>query len=77
MAYSEFVSWCKYRSKYGSLHGGMRIDRAVARAIAYYFSANSKKSFDPADFSPFDQVDKEDKSIDEVFGLLAQASHGK
>jgi hypothetical protein len=49
---------------------GMRIDRAVARALANYFSANSKKSYSVQDFSPFDAEQDKEGSIGDVFNLL-------
>jgi len=80
ISYEEYLDWCKFRAKYGSLHFGMRVDRAAARGIAYYLSANSKKSFQMADFSPYDKalVDEKEGSIDEAFDLFRSvAKHGQ
>ena len=80
MSYSEFVAWCEYRNRQGSLHIGMRIDRAVARAMASYFSAMSKtKRYKVDDFSPFDaqnnRLDMSDPAA--VFSALKGMTDGK
>lgn len=80
MPYDEFVRWCEYRNRQGSLSHGIRVDRAVSRALATYFNAMSKGSkFKPTDFSPYDmessKVDVD--SPDEVFNVLKGLSHGK
>lgn len=61
----EFLSWCRYRNRFGSFNLGMRIDRAVARALANYFSANSKQRYSIADFSPFDMALKHNAPIEQ------------
>lgn len=40
MTYPEFIVWCKFRRKRGSLHLGMRTEESIARFTALY--ANSK-----------------------------------
>lgn len=79
MSYDEFVAWCKYRSLQGGLNIGLRVDRAVSRALAVYFNAMSKgKKLKPHDFSPYDQespVDVDD--VDQVFNTLKSIAHGK
>ena len=55
LSYAEFVDWCRYRDQFGSMHMGMRIDRAVARHIAAYLNTLSKRTFRAEDFSPYDQ----------------------
>lgn len=64
MPATEYLEWCKYRAKYGSFNVGMRIDRAVGRALANYFSANSRKSYSIEDFSPYDKAIMDAMSID-------------
>lgn len=76
MSYDEYLNWCRFRSKWGPLHVGMRVDRGIGRAIAYYLTANSKKSFAPGDFSPYDQLAVEraeadqEGTVENVFELL-------
>ena len=72
MEYGEYLDWCVFRNKYGSLHTGMRIDRGIARALANYMSFNGAKGINAVRFSPYDQAieDSREPSIDEVFGLL-------
>jgi hypothetical protein len=79
MTYDEFLRWCEFRNTQGSLHVGMRIDRAVSRALANYFSAMTRgKRFKPTDFSPYDQqsskVDIDDP--DAVFNVLKGVTNG-
>lgn len=64
MSYSEFLSWCRYRAKYGSFNDGMRIDRAVGRALANFFSANSSKTYSIVDFSPYDKAIDDARPVD-------------
>jgi hypothetical protein len=79
MTYSEFLSWCEYRSKYGTLHIGMRIDRAIARHICVYLNSLSRnRRFKPEEFSPYDQH-KSSTDVDDpeaVFDLLKGLSNG-
>lgn len=42
----------------------MRIDRAVGRGLASYFSANSKRSYSILEFSPHDKAIDDLKPID-------------
>lgn len=65
MTWSEYLAWCQFRAKYGPLHVGMRVDRAVARAIANYFSANSKRRYSVLDFSPFDKAIEDSKPVEQ------------
>jgi len=78
MTYSEFLAWCEYRAKYGTLHTGMRVDRAVARAITAYFNSISSKKFKPEDFSPYDQGNSKTNVDDPnaVFEVLKGLSNG-
>ena len=66
MSWEEFLSWCAYRDKYGSLHEGMRLDRAVGRAAAFFGNMMAgKKQLVPEDFSPFDRRIRDNMTIDE------------
>ena len=74
MSHSEWIGWCLFRERFGDLHVGMRIDRAVARAIVSYVRMNSKNnSIKEKDFSPFDQVQKniDINDIGAVFAALS------
>ncbi|EPH0529390.1 phage tail assembly protein T [Pseudomonas aeruginosa] len=42
LSYPEFLSWCKFRSKRGSLHLGMRIERGSALLATLYANSHSK-----------------------------------
>ncbi len=86
MDYAEFVSWCRYREKYGSLHLGMRFDRGIARIAAFLGNLWIRKSrFKEVDFSPYDKAIKdsqtpEPNSIEAAFGLLrgiSEKNHGE
>ena len=81
LSYSEVRSWILYRNKYGSLHPGMRIDRAIARAMVLLTRLASKNSrMTEVDFSPFDLAAKKEReavegaSIEDVFKLLSSMS---
>lgn len=80
VSYAEFLEWCKFRSMYGSLHIGMRVDRAVSRAMAAHFNTMSKgKKFKPLEFSPFD-VAKEKVDVDDpeaMFNALKDIASGQ
>lgn len=77
LSYPEFLSWIRYRNKWGSLHVGMRLDRSVGRSSAFFGNMLSKgKSLKPDDFSPYDaaQEDDEDVSFEEAFAMLKAVS---
>jgi len=44
MTYPEFMVWCKFRRKRGSLHTGMRIETAIAQLQAFYANCRSGKN---------------------------------
>lgn len=52
LPYPEFLQWCEYRNKRGSLHVGMRVEQAIALLASMYANAHSKKgvTFSPKDF---------------------------
>lgn len=80
VSYSEFVNWCEYRRRQGGLNVGLRIDRAIARALAAHFNSMSKtQKFKISDFSPFD-ADQEKVNVDDpqaMFTVLKGLAHGK
>jgi len=84
MPYVEFLSWCKYRNRYGSLHPGLRQDRTVAEFMRHYFNMKAgKKQFKFPDFSPYDEQVKTEEtgtedlgSVEEVFELLSGLAKG-
>lgn len=79
MSYAEFVNWCQYRHQYGSLHVGMRVDRAIARHIAAYLNSISKSTkFKPDEFSPYDQAASRTNvdDVDQVFNVLKGIANG-
>jgi len=79
MSYREFLDWIKYRNRWGPLHLGMRIDRAVARPSAVFAGMYSKGKITFEDFSPYDvERTKQANSPQEVFEYLKGiAKHGK
>lgn len=53
MSYPEFMVWCKFRGKRGSLNHGMRIETAVARLASFYGNWKAgRKAFSMEDFAP-------------------------
>jgi hypothetical protein len=53
LSYPEFMTWCKFRGKRGSLNQGMRVEAAVARLAAFYGNMRAgKKAFSIEDFAP-------------------------
>ncbi|HHQ2782015.1 TPA: phage tail assembly protein T [Pseudomonas aeruginosa] len=52
LSYREFMSWCRFRDKRGSLHLGMRIERGTALLSALYANAHSKEPYKIYDFMP-------------------------
>lgn len=73
MTWPEFLDWVKYQNVRGSLNQGMRIDRAVGRAAAFFGNGMSKgKRLSYVDFSPYDAPVENDEecSIQEAFALL-------
>lgn len=42
MSYKEYLSWCRYRSKRGSLNVGMRVEHGSALLGALYANSKSK-----------------------------------
>ncbi len=80
LSWSEYLVWLKFRQKYGSLHQGMRVDRAVARAASFFGNAMSKRGgLRPEDFSPYDAAIEEDREVsnEEAFSFLASMAKGK
>jgi len=55
ISYPEFLDWCSYRNKRGSLNIGMRVDQSVAIIASMYANSHSKKgvTFKPIDFMPY------------------------
>lgn len=44
---AEFGRWAAYRRKRGSLHPGLRVDRAVGLLAALYVNSHKKKGSTP------------------------------
>jgi len=80
MPYSEFVNWCEYRRRQGGLNVGLRIDRAISRALSAHFNSMSKGSkFKPLDFSPYD-AEKQGVDVNDPQSMLMAlkgATNGK
>jgi hypothetical protein len=56
LSYPEFLSWAKYRSKRGSLHVGMRVERSSALLATLYANSHSKNGgFRLSDFMPHEE----------------------
>ena len=76
----EFMDWCLFRQKYGMLHPGMRIDRAVARVGAYFGNAMAgRKALTWRDFSPYDAAIENERELtnSEILEALKGIAHGK
>ena len=77
MSYREYLDWIRYRNKWGSLHLGMRVDRAIARPASVFarmYSKSGQVSF--YDFSPHDKP--KPASPQELFSYLkGVAKNGK
>lgn len=56
ISYPEFLQWAAFRRKRGTLHTGLRIDRAAALLASLYANAHSKDKFTPYDFTPYEQA---------------------
>jgi hypothetical protein len=53
LCYSEFLTWCQYRNKRGSLNPGTRIEFGAALLAALYSNKNSKHGGNTVyDFTP-------------------------
>ena len=55
MTYPEFIVWCKFRRKRGSLHTGMRVEEALARWSSLWANTKTKEGsqrLHPEDFAP-------------------------
>ena len=53
--------WAAYRSKYGSLNIGRRVEQAVGSILSFYANSNKgkgAKAFSPFDFMPHEQRPK-------------------
>ena len=53
--------WTAYRSKYGSLNIGRRVEQAVGNILSFYANGNRKagsKPLTPYDFMPHEQKPK-------------------
>lgn len=74
MSYNEFVQWIAYRNRWGTLHLGMRIDRATARGAALF----SRGSVTVQDLSPYDKARATERASDPktVFEYLKGISSG-
>lgn len=53
IGYVEFLDWVEYRRKRGSLHPGMRTERAGALVAAILANVNRKKDSQPVSFYQF------------------------
>jgi len=43
LTHTEFIVWCKFRNKRGSLNQGMRIETALAQFQAFYANCHTRK----------------------------------
>jgi hypothetical protein len=70
MTFPEFMVWCKFRGKRGSLNQGMRIEAAVARLASFYGNSRAgKKVFNIEDFAP--HMDEPPLSLDQAMATWA------
>lgn len=52
ITYPEFLRWAAFRSKRGSLHLGMRVERGFALLASIYANTKCKSGFSIYDFMP-------------------------
>lgn len=52
MSYVEFIRWCLYRRKTGSLNIGMRVEHGAALQASLFANAYGKKAYKLYDFAP-------------------------
>ena len=70
MSYPEFMVWCKFRGRRGSLNQGMRVEAAIARLASFYGNCRAgKKVFEIGDFAP--HMDEPVLSLDEAMATWA------
>jgi len=72
MTQEELNLWVAYVAENGPLNPSLRIESAVARAVAPFL-----KNTKPRDLMPWPREPEQDASIDEVFGVLMAASKSK
>lgn len=72
MTQEELNLWVAYVAENGPLNPSLRIESAVARAVAPFM-----KNVKPRDLMPWPREPEQDASIDEVFGVLMAASKSK
>lgn len=72
MTQEELNIWVAYVAENGPLNPSLRIESAVARAVAPFM-----KNVKPRDLMPWPREPEQDASIDEVFGVLMAASKSK
>lgn len=54
IGYREYLTWCAFRKKRGTLHTGMRLDNGFALLASMYANAHSKHGgFKIRDFAPY------------------------
>lgn len=57
ISYPEFLTWCAFRRKRGTLNPGLRIDRAAALLASLYVNAHSKDGKHTLyDFTPYEEA---------------------
>ncbi|ATW62310.1 hypothetical protein Psp6_00057 [Pseudomonas phage Psp6] len=69
MTYPEFIVWCKYRRKRGSLNTGMRVEIAAASQTAVWANSKTKEGaqrLHAEDFAP--HMDPRIITIEEAMG---------
>lgn len=69
MTYPEFLVWCKFRRKRGSLHTGMRVEEGIARWMSFWANTKQKEGSQKLhlqDFAP--HMDPRIITIEEAMG---------
>ena len=75
MNYPEFLSWIQFRNRWGTLHPGLRIDRAIARSSAFFGNMMARKNLlSPEDFSIHDKSPEPEASPKNVYQLLSNVA---
>lgn len=72
MTQEELNLWVAYVAENGPLNPSLRIESAIARAVAPFM-----KNVKPRDLMPWPREPEQEASINEVFGVLMSASKSK
>lgn len=76
LTHDEFVGWCSYMRKRGTVDLGARMDAGFAMLAHVICAVNGRKT-KVSDFMPKRQEEQQEVSIESVFGMLKAKSKEK